>query len=230
MLAHSIESLLSFRLGFRMATTGRRRRSQALVRKPKQDRARHTVATLLEAAARVLVERGWDGFNTNAVAARAGVSIGSLYEYFPNKQALVDAVANEHLARGQAMLEQSQADDRPPMTLEQLVHALVQGFVKIHRDDPDLHRALSGTVPLSSRVTARARQLLAATVTRVEHHLRGVVRQPKLVGTLLVETTDAVVHRWVIDHEGKPVSERSLSMELERMLAAYLNSLVEPRL
>jgi len=229
-LAHSIESLLSFRLGFRMATTGRRRRSQALVRKPKQDRARHTVATLLEAAARVLVERGWDGFNTNAVAARAGVSIGSLYEYFPNKQALVDAVANEHLARGQAMLEQSQADDRPPMTLEQLVHALVQGFVKIHRDDPDLHRALSGTVPLSSRVTARARQLLAATVTRVEHHLRGVVRQPKLVGTLLVETTDAVVHRWVIDHEGKPVSERSLSMELERMLAAYLNSLVEPRL
>ena len=227
---HSIESLLNFRLGFCMATTGSRRRSQALVRKPKQDRARHAVATLLEAAARVLVERGWDGFNTNAVAARAGVSIGSLYEYFPNKQALVDAVANEHLARGEAMLEQSQADDRSPKTLEQLVHALVQGFAKIHHDDPDLHRALSGTVPLSSHVTARARQLLAATVTRIEHHLRGVVHQPKLVATLLVETTDAVVHRWVIDHDGKPVTERSLVMELERMLAAYLCSLVESRL
>jgi hypothetical protein len=61
---------------------------------------------------------------------------------------------------------------------------------------------LSGTVPLSSHVTARARQLLAATVTRIEHHLRGVVHQPKLVATLLVETTDAVVHRWVIDHDG----------------------------
>jgi hypothetical protein len=108
------------------------------------------------------------------------------------------------------------------------VHALVQGFIKIHHDDPALHRALSGTVPLSSHVTARARQLLEATVMRVEHHLSGVVRQPKLVATLLVETTDAVVHRWVIDHDGKPVTEHSLSMELERMLGSYLRSLIEP--
>jgi hypothetical protein len=57
-----------------------------------------------------------------------------------------------------------------------------------------------------------------------------VVRQPKLVATLLVETTDAAVHRWVIDLDGKPVTERSLSMELERMLAAYLCSLVESRI
>lgn len=211
-----------------MATTGSQRRPQALVRKPKQDRARNTVAVLLEAAARVLVERSWDGFNTNAVAARAGVSIGSLYEYFPNKQALVDAVAHEHLAKGEAMLEQSQAEDRSSMTLEQFVHALVQGFIKIHHDDPALHRALSGTVPLSSHVTARARQLLEATVMRVEHHLSGVVRQPKLVATLLVETTDAVIHRWVIDHDGKPVTEHGLSMELERMLGACLHSLIEP--
>jgi AcrR family transcriptional regulator len=211
-----------------MAKTGSQRRSQALVRKPKQDRARNTVAVLLEAAARVLAERGWVGFNTNVVATRAGVSIGSLYEYFPNKQALVDAVAIEHLAKGEAMLEQSQADDRSSMTLEQFLHALVQGFIKIHRDDPELHRALSGTVPLSPHVTARAQKLLEATVMRVEHHLSGVVRQPKIVATLLVETTDAVVHRWVIDHDGKPLSDRSLSMELERMLGAYLRSLIEP--
>ena len=68
------------------------------------------------------------------------------------------------------MLEQSQADARLPMTLERLVQALVQGFIGFHHDDPNLHRALFDTVPLSSHVTVRARQLLAATVSM--HHWR----------------------------------------------------------
>ena len=56
---------------------------------PTQDRSQETVAVIVEAAARVLEERGFEGFNTNAVAERAGVSIGSLYQYFRNKNALI---------------------------------------------------------------------------------------------------------------------------------------------
>ena len=56
---------------------------------PRQLRARATVETILEAAARILETAGPEGFNTNAVAAKAGVSVGSLYQYFPAKQALV---------------------------------------------------------------------------------------------------------------------------------------------
>jgi AcrR family transcriptional regulator len=55
---------------------------------PQQPRSQQTVAALLEAAAQVLETRGMDGFNTNAVAQRAGVSVGSLYQYFPSKEAL----------------------------------------------------------------------------------------------------------------------------------------------
>ena len=56
---------------------------------PRQPRARATVEAIVEAAARILEAEGPDSFNTNAVARRAGVSVGSLYQYFPGKQALI---------------------------------------------------------------------------------------------------------------------------------------------
>ena len=57
-------------------------------KQPSQERSRETVAVILEAAARILESRGIEGYNTNAVAEKAGVSIGSLYQYFPGKDAL----------------------------------------------------------------------------------------------------------------------------------------------
>lgn len=68
-------------------------RSRSRARKlPTQARARETVAAIVEAAARILEERGHAGFSTNAVAERAGVGIGSLYQYFPRKDALIAAL------------------------------------------------------------------------------------------------------------------------------------------
>lgn len=57
-----------------------------------QERSKATVAALIEAAARILEQHGREGFSTNAVAERAGVSIGSLYQYFPSKEALLGAL------------------------------------------------------------------------------------------------------------------------------------------
>jgi AcrR family transcriptional regulator len=64
-------------------------------KQPSQRRSRETVAVVLEAAARILEKEGLAGFNTNAVAERAGVSIGSLYQYFPNKDTLTLALIAE---------------------------------------------------------------------------------------------------------------------------------------
>ena len=61
-----------------------------------QERSRSTVDALLEATARVLVKEGYDRASTNRIAEVAGVSIGSLYQYFPNKEALVAAVIDRH--------------------------------------------------------------------------------------------------------------------------------------
>ena len=66
-------------------------------KRPRQARSKATVDTILDATTRVLVKQGFDGLSTNAVAAAAGVSIGSLYQYFPNKEALVLALIERHM-------------------------------------------------------------------------------------------------------------------------------------
>lgn len=68
-------------------------------RSPRQARARATIAAILEASARILEERGLDGFTTNHVAERAGVGIATLYQYFPDKDAIVLAIAEQERDR-----------------------------------------------------------------------------------------------------------------------------------
>jgi AcrR family transcriptional regulator len=78
---------------------------------PQQPRSQQTVAALLEAAAEVLETRGMQGFNTNAVAQRAGVSVGSLYQYFPSKEALtlglVQREGEKFIAEARASLREA---------------------------------------------------------------------------------------------------------------------------
>lgn len=95
---------------------------------PRQGRALASVDVVLEAAAQVLEASGEAGFNTNAVAERAGVSIGTLYRYFPDKQAILLALAlretEAHRGRVMAALEDGQgvARDRA------MIRAFVQAF------------------------------------------------------------------------------------------------------
>lgn len=65
--------------------------SYRMKKTPIQQRSARTASIIVEAAARVLEERGFRGFNTNAIAECAGISIGSLYQYFPNKHAVFTA-------------------------------------------------------------------------------------------------------------------------------------------
>src|SRR6478609_2727188 len=102
-----------------------------------QERSRVTVHALLEATARILVREGFDKASTNRIAEQAGVSVGSLYQYFPSKEALVVAVMKRHnevlmqLVRG-ALAEVSE------LPLEQAVRMLVTTAIEAHRVDPKL--------------------------------------------------------------------------------------------
>lgn len=66
---------------------------------PSQERSRHLVETMLDATTRLLVQDDWETLSTNQVAKRAGVSVGSLYQYFPNKEALLGELARRHLSQ-----------------------------------------------------------------------------------------------------------------------------------
>src|SRR5580704_4405477 len=121
---------------------GRPRKKMLEVRKaPGQARSKETVNIILEASARILESEGLRGFNTNAVAAKAGVSVGSLYQYFPNKDAILLALIHhfEDETHG-AILEALRSGRGRPLKpcLRLFVHALVV----MHYRRPGLNRIL----------------------------------------------------------------------------------------
>ena len=115
-------------------------------KRPGQARSQHTVDVIVEATARVLAERGYAGTNTNLVAARAGVSVGSIYQYFPNKDALVIALHERHAAQMCAIIN-GVLDSEHPRGLNGHIEAVVHALVAAHRLEPALHKVLEKEFP-----------------------------------------------------------------------------------
>ena len=107
-----------------------------------QQRSRTTVNALIQATARILVREGFDKASTNRIAATAGVSVGSLYQYFPSKEALVAAVIERHNEEIMQTVR-SELADIDALPLAQGVRKLIAVAVQAHRIDPRLHRVLA---------------------------------------------------------------------------------------
>ncbi len=135
-------------------------------KRPRQPRAEETVAILVEAAAQVLESSGLEGYNTNAVAARAGVSVGSLYQYFANKDALTVALMKREDARFAADLDRALALGGGRAALDGFIDAVVRQqlarprlarLLDVEEGRPDVQRAVGGSRrfgPLLARVLA----------------------------------------------------------------------------
>ena len=112
-------------------TKPRKRASQA--------RSRATVDALIEATARILVKQGFDKASTNRIAKVAGVSVGSLYQYYPGKEALVVAVIERHNREIMQVVRGALAEVAS-QPIEKAVRRLVAAAIDAHRVDPRLHR------------------------------------------------------------------------------------------
>lgn len=109
---------------------------------PRQARSRALVYAILDAAARILATHGREALNTNLVAEKAGVSIGSLYQYFPNRDAIIAAVAERHGHRVHHHV--ADLDLKAETTLENAVGRIAHSLFAAHALDPALHAALDG--------------------------------------------------------------------------------------
>ena len=112
-------------------------------KKPVQSRSKATVDAVLSASARILEEHGMAGFNTNAVAVRAGVSIGSLYQYFPSKDAILLALMEQSMSQFHEELSDA-IDDAPGVSLARDLQFMLQTGLMSHRRRPNLMRLLEG--------------------------------------------------------------------------------------
>ncbi len=206
------------------------RRSRSLLsprKTPRQERARATVKHILDATARILVSRGWAGTTTNHVAERAGVSVGTLYEYFPSKESLVAALAERHLDAAEARLialATSIADTRP--SLEGLVRAIVTTMLDLHAASPRLHRVLFEEIPHGPTVRNRIRALedsQAAALAAILPVL-APVRDADISARVIVELLEALTHRWIIAPSTEPLPRERMQAELERLVLAYVRA------
>jgi AcrR family transcriptional regulator len=154
------------------------RKSAANPRKqPSQERSRETVAVILEAAARILESRGIEGYNTNAVAEKAGVSIGSLYQYFPGKDALTIALIvsfeEDLLANVKAAIAAAQHD-----TLTQALHRTVRALYGAHIRRASLNLVLEAEEHRLQQHIPENKETLASLVTALLRKHRQRLRVP----------------------------------------------------
>src|SRR5260221_109535 len=118
-------------------------------RKPKQQRSRRTVDDVLEAVQLVVKRHGTQAITTNRIAEAAGVSVGSLYQYFPDKRAILTALHDRHVDDVRQVIEQTMAAC-VPTSLEEFTRELVHGLASVHADAAELHEVVSSAVPESA--------------------------------------------------------------------------------
>ena len=122
------------------------RKAASVRRRPQQRRARETVEAVLEAVIRILKREGSGAMITNRIAEVAGVSIGSVYQYFPDKRAIFIALHERHIREIDRVI-QSALVEHARSSLEELIRALIEAMVEAHTTDPELYELLFTEVP-----------------------------------------------------------------------------------
>jgi AcrR family transcriptional regulator len=194
-------------------------------KQPRQTRSRDTVQAILRAAAQVFSARGYAATTTNHIAARAGVSIGSLYEYFPSKDALLLALLEEHLAEGEAILSQVWARLGSCRDLHEVVRHFARAMVDLHARDRALHRLLFEEAPLPRRTRQRIFAIEQDVTARVEAFLHAnpgtTRRDPALAAAVIVQCVEGLTHKLVVHGANDAPSEPYIE-EIVALVTSYL--------
>jgi AcrR family transcriptional regulator len=191
-------------------------------KRPVQRRARVTVDAILEAATYILVKAGWERFTTNSVAERAGVNIASLYQYFPNKEAIVAELQRRHRSKAaEASPELLQTWQRT-RDLRGRLRFLVDAAVREHQRDPELHRVFSDELPRSARRHDAADEEREMHVWRtLVQPFLGNVPDPDLAIFVCRAASHAVIHDAVSDRP-ELLQHPLFVDEVTTLLAGYL--------
>jgi AcrR family transcriptional regulator len=208
-----------------------RRRTQISSRKqPQQARSTELVSAILQAAVQVLAKEGAHRFTTVRVAEKAGVSIGSLYQYFPNKAAILFRLQSDEWRQTAEMLSDILQDVRKP-PLERL-RLLVHAFIRSECDEAAMRVALHDAAPLY-RDAPEAREARASGDRTVQSFMREMLPEASpatraLAGNLITTTLSAVGKRFS-ETPRTAVQIEAHADAMADMFCAYLSSLAPGR-
>lgn len=192
---------------------------------PQQARSRDMVERIIAAGREILVTDGYDAFSTNRVAAAAGISPGSLYQYFPDKAAILDVVIDRYTEQTADQVATAMSDRMGGAGLE-VVRDIVDALVTALEADRALLQVVAEQLPLArSRVRRQALEQrvreLAATylIARPELSRRPVPAVSTWVTVLAIEN---LATRWVLDQPA--ITRDQLLDEVVALVGGYLLS------
>ncbi len=191
---------------------------------PSQARAKATVDAILEAAARVLVDDGFDAASTNRIAQVAGVSVGSLYQYFPSKEAIVADLIDRQADKMLGLLVQRLAD-HAGAPFGTMVRAVSRALMETIADDAPLNQVLLEQLPRVGRMPKlREWERRAAQVVQValEGHRDEVrVQNLEVASLMLVHLVDGITITLATYH-GDLLRTRAAADEMVDLIARYV--------
>ena len=180
------------------------------------------VDLLLHAAARVLVKHGYDGATTNRIAEVAGVSVGSLYQYFPNKESIVAALIERHDAEMWETFVRLNAEHRE-LSMAESTPLVIDALFAAHNVEPALHRVLHEQVPRVGKLsrlreTNRKAAVMVAEMLRLRRDQIDVV-DVEVSAFVVVEAVEALIHQSI---ELPDVDAESIKREAAILVLRYL--------
>lgn len=196
---------------------------------PVQERSTASVEAICQATIQVLLSVGKEQLTTTKVAHRAGVSVGTLYQYFPNKNSLLQAVLRAHLETIYGAVEAA-CESAKGLPLEQMAEELVAGFVKAKLKNVEASRALYfvsddvGGVEIARGHSSRAVKAIAAMLESAQEGLR---EDPLVVASTVMAAMAGISRRMI--EAGTTTKTMQARNELEVMVRAYLNACIAAR-
>lgn len=193
-------------------------------KKPRQARSASTIDAIFEATIQVLIKEGTHRLTTTRVAGRAGVSVGTMYQYFPHKQALLYALNERYLDQLAERMERACLAQHGAST-KAMVEALVTAYWQAKTERSDVTRALySSAVELDneSLIEAFARRMDAATMAMLQSAPTADYADLALVNVTLLSVIFGTV-RNVFERNLPEVQQEPIREQLIRMCLSYLD-------
>ena len=194
---------------------------------PTQGRSQFTVEQIVEAATQVFAERGYAGATTNHIAERAGVSIGSLYQYFPNKEAILVTLAKRHVEIAGKMLMGLVAGLNLPETdLPELLRLFIRETLELHTGNPRLNYVILSEAVWSVEAMEQVHELedrfIDQLALTLDTHRQVSVKNSRHAAYMLVHMIKNLAHEFVI-HPPEEMSEEAFVEEMVELAGGYLN-------
>lgn len=197
-------------------------------RVPQQERSRKRYDHLLDVATKLFSEKGFERTTTNEIAARAGMSIGSLYQYFRNKEAIVVALMDRYVDAVRGVTDEFIAREVQDLPLPEAIDQLLDPYIEFHTANAAFSRLWLGA-DLSDQLNAATETMAAEALARIETLVRARIPEMRKRRVRLVSIVTQGIVKSLLSlmmRSDDPRFRKRTAAEVKRMLVNYFESLI----